>query len=163
MVNPCYPCDWSMFLILSFLSCSSSLCFSCMMSLSHCLSLLLSSPLSPPLCLSRCWLRLDTYFIWSFIGPATLIIMVRYTYMHAHTHNTALHVQSRLAATCSCRNDMVTLRCLLIFPQGLPELHSSVSEGNFICQFNNSHSWINSQVGTYSNKLEIFGRTNRRL
>lgn len=25
----------------------------------------------------RCWLRLDTYFIWSFIGPATLIIMVR--------------------------------------------------------------------------------------
>uniref|UniRef100_A0A673LQR8 G-protein coupled receptors family 2 profile 2 domain-containing protein n=1 Tax=Sinocyclocheilus rhinocerous TaxID=307959 RepID=A0A673LQR8_9TELE len=23
-----------------------------------------------------CWLRLDTYFIWSFIGPATLIIMV---------------------------------------------------------------------------------------
>lgn len=24
----------------------------------------------------RCWLRLDTYFIWSFIGPATLIIMV---------------------------------------------------------------------------------------
>uniref|UniRef100_A0A3P9AB52 Adhesion G protein-coupled receptor L3 n=1 Tax=Esox lucius TaxID=8010 RepID=A0A3P9AB52_ESOLU len=25
-----------------------------------------------------CWLRLDTYFIWSFIGPATLIIMVRF-------------------------------------------------------------------------------------
>uniref|UniRef100_A0A3B5AGA8 Uncharacterized protein n=1 Tax=Stegastes partitus TaxID=144197 RepID=A0A3B5AGA8_9TELE len=23
-----------------------------------------------------CWLRLDTYFIWSFIGPATLIIML---------------------------------------------------------------------------------------
>lgn len=29
------------------------------------------------LSVSRCWLRLDTYFIWSFIGPATLIIMVR--------------------------------------------------------------------------------------
>ncbi|ELK03699.1 Latrophilin-3 [Pteropus alecto] len=27
-----------------------------------------------------CWLRLDTYFIWSFIGPATLIIMVRKEY-----------------------------------------------------------------------------------
>lgn len=26
-----------------------------------------------------CWLRLDTYFIWSFIGPATLIIMVSVT------------------------------------------------------------------------------------
>ncbi|TRY85190.1 hypothetical protein DNTS_030946, partial [Danionella cerebrum] len=24
-----------------------------------------------------CWLRLDTYFIWSFIGPATFIIMIK--------------------------------------------------------------------------------------
>uniref|UniRef100_A0A3B4BJ28 Uncharacterized protein n=1 Tax=Periophthalmus magnuspinnatus TaxID=409849 RepID=A0A3B4BJ28_9GOBI len=28
-----------------------------------------------------CWLRLDTYFIWSFIGPATLIIMVRHKHL----------------------------------------------------------------------------------
>lgn len=53
--------------------------FSCMMSLYA--SLILFLPVS------RCWLRLDTYFIWSFIGPATLIIMVRYT----HTLNLTWH------------------------------------------------------------------------
>nr|8JMT_A Chain A, Adhesion G protein-coupled receptor L3,Soluble cytochrome b562 [synthetic construct] len=28
-----------------------------------------------------CWLRLDTYFIWSFIGPATLIIMLNVIFL----------------------------------------------------------------------------------
>lgn len=41
--------------------------------LSHSLSL--PSPHLP----CSCWLRLDTNFIWSFIGPATLIIMVSAT------------------------------------------------------------------------------------
>lgn len=35
--------------------------------------------LIPVLSPHSCWLRLDTYFIWSFIGPATLIIMVSTT------------------------------------------------------------------------------------
>lgn len=34
----------------------------------------------------RCWLRLDTYFIWSFIGPATLIIMVSTTPATSSAH-----------------------------------------------------------------------------
>ncbi|XP_018428231.1 PREDICTED: adhesion G protein-coupled receptor L3-like [Nanorana parkeri] len=29
-----------------------------------------------------CWLRHDTYFIWSFIGPATLIIMVSFVFFY---------------------------------------------------------------------------------
>lgn len=48
--------------VLDFQSSAPSVYFSCLMSLS----------------VRRCWLRLDTYFIWSFIGPATLIIMVRH-------------------------------------------------------------------------------------
>lgn len=31
---------------------------------------------SSPLCHSRCWLRVDNYFIWSFIGPVSFVIMV---------------------------------------------------------------------------------------
>lgn len=71
--------DWSMFLIPMHLSTPvllASVSYAWCLSLSCCRSL------------SRCWLRLDTYFIWSFIGPATLIIMVRYAYMHARTHLT---------------------------------------------------------------------------
>ncbi|XP_078287512.1 adhesion G protein-coupled receptor L3-like isoform X8 [Rhinoraja longicauda] len=30
---------------------------------------------------TACWLRLDTYFIWSFIGPATLIIMLNVIFL----------------------------------------------------------------------------------
>lgn len=71
---------------------ASSLCPVLLPSVSHawCLSPAVSPACSLliSLCLSRCWLRLDTYFIWSFIGPATLIIMVRYTYMKAHSHLT---------------------------------------------------------------------------
>lgn len=45
--------------------------------------------------------------------------------------------------------------------QCFPELSGSVSGNrrNFMCEFNNSHTWINAQVGTYSNKLEILGGT----
>lgn len=32
--------------------------------------------LSSPLYHSRCWLRVDNYFIWSFIGPVSFVIMV---------------------------------------------------------------------------------------
>lgn len=28
-------------------------------------------------CVSRCWLSTENHFIWSFIGPACLIILVR--------------------------------------------------------------------------------------
>ena len=27
--------------------------------------------------LPRCWLRVDNYFIWSFIGPVAFVILVR--------------------------------------------------------------------------------------
>ncbi|CDQ74878.1 unnamed protein product [Oncorhynchus mykiss] len=43
---------------------------------------------------SRCWLRLDTYFIWSFIGPATLIIMLNVIFLgialYKMFHHTAI-------------------------------------------------------------------------
>uniref|UniRef100_A0A671KEB0 Adhesion G protein-coupled receptor L3 n=1 Tax=Sinocyclocheilus anshuiensis TaxID=1608454 RepID=A0A671KEB0_9TELE len=42
----------------------------------------------------RCWLRLDTYFIWSFIGPATLIIMLNVIFLgialYKMFHHTAI-------------------------------------------------------------------------
>ncbi|XP_032007652.1 adhesion G protein-coupled receptor L3 isoform X34 [Hylobates moloch] len=41
-----------------------------------------------------CWLRLDTYFIWSFIGPATLIIMLNVIFLgialYKMFHHTAI-------------------------------------------------------------------------
>ncbi|XP_036406677.1 adhesion G protein-coupled receptor L3-like isoform X5 [Megalops cyprinoides] len=41
-----------------------------------------------------CWLRLDTYFIWSFIGPATLIIMLNVVFLgialYKMFHHTAI-------------------------------------------------------------------------
>uniref|UniRef100_A0AAY5EH51 Adhesion G protein-coupled receptor L3 n=1 Tax=Electrophorus electricus TaxID=8005 RepID=A0AAY5EH51_ELEEL len=41
-----------------------------------------------------CWLRLDTYFIWSFIGPATFIIMLNVIFLgialYKMFHHTAL-------------------------------------------------------------------------
>uniref|UniRef100_A0A8C2CJ49 Adhesion G protein-coupled receptor L3.1 n=1 Tax=Cyprinus carpio TaxID=7962 RepID=A0A8C2CJ49_CYPCA len=44
--------------------------------------------------LCRCWLRLDTYFIWSFIGPATLIIMLNVIFLgialYKMFHHTAI-------------------------------------------------------------------------
>ncbi|XP_046901276.1 adhesion G protein-coupled receptor L3, partial [Hypomesus transpacificus] len=44
--------------------------------------------------LHRCWLRLDTYFIWSFIGPATLIIMLNVIFLgialYKMFHHTAI-------------------------------------------------------------------------
>ncbi|XP_052000632.1 adhesion G protein-coupled receptor L3-like isoform X8 [Xyrauchen texanus] len=43
---------------------------------------------------SVCWLRLDTYFIWSFIGPATLIIMLNVIFLgialYKMFHHTAI-------------------------------------------------------------------------
>lgn len=30
-------------------------------------------------CVCRCWLRVDNYFIWSFIGPVSFIIMVLFS------------------------------------------------------------------------------------
>lgn len=45
----------------------------------------LSPSLPSPSLPCSCWLRLDTNFIWSFIGPATLIIMVR------HHHRVPAH------------------------------------------------------------------------
>lgn len=41
-----------------------------------CLWVWLCVMLSSPLCHSRCWLRVDNYFIWSFIGPVSFVIMV---------------------------------------------------------------------------------------
>ncbi len=31
--------------------------------------------------LCSCWLRFDNYFIWTFIGPASLVILVRFIYL----------------------------------------------------------------------------------
>uniref|UniRef100_A0A673AKI6 Adhesion G protein-coupled receptor L3.1 n=1 Tax=Sphaeramia orbicularis TaxID=375764 RepID=A0A673AKI6_9TELE len=77
--------NWSMFLIPVCLS-SHAFFFFFFMSLIHVLSL------SPFLC--RCWLRLDTYFIWSFIGPATLIIMLNVIFLgialYKMFHHTAI-------------------------------------------------------------------------
>ncbi|TRY58347.1 hypothetical protein DNTS_030970 [Danionella cerebrum] len=52
------------------------------------------SSASTPAGLQRCWLRLDTYFIWSFIGPATLIIMLNVIFLgialYKMFHHTAI-------------------------------------------------------------------------
>uniref|UniRef100_A0A3P8V3Y9 Adhesion G protein-coupled receptor L3 n=1 Tax=Cynoglossus semilaevis TaxID=244447 RepID=A0A3P8V3Y9_CYNSE len=40
-----------------------------------------------------CWLRLDTYFIWSFIGPATLIIMLNVIFLE-HCEAPDIHQNS---------------------------------------------------------------------
>lgn len=56
----------------------------------HLLSYFIPPFSSHSICHCSCWLRLDTYFIWSFIGPATLIIMVSVTpFSHTHTHPSA--------------------------------------------------------------------------
>ncbi|KAG9346902.1 hypothetical protein JZ751_005829, partial [Albula glossodonta] len=48
----------------------------------------------PALIVAVCWLRLDTYFIWSFIGPATLIIMLNVVFLgialYKMFHHTAI-------------------------------------------------------------------------
>ncbi len=36
----------------------------------------------PPFAPSRCWLRVDNHFIWSFIGPVTFIIVVSCNFVH---------------------------------------------------------------------------------
>lgn len=38
--------------------------------------------------LCSCWLRVDNYFIWTFIGPASLVILVR---LIKYTHNVLLY------------------------------------------------------------------------
>ncbi|XP_051977684.1 adhesion G protein-coupled receptor L3-like isoform X2 [Xyrauchen texanus] len=66
-----------------------------------------------------CWLRLDTYFIWSFIGPATLIIMLNVIFLgialYKMFHHTAI-----LKPESSCLDNIkswvigaIALLCLL--------------------------------------------------
>uniref|UniRef100_A0A7N8Y745 Adhesion G protein-coupled receptor L3-like n=1 Tax=Mastacembelus armatus TaxID=205130 RepID=A0A7N8Y745_9TELE len=56
-----------------------------------------------------CWLRLDTYFIWSFIGPATLIIMLNVIFLE-HSDRSDMYV---LTCFRSWVIGAIALLCLL--------------------------------------------------
>uniref|UniRef100_A0A672NXY5 Adhesion G protein-coupled receptor L3-like n=1 Tax=Sinocyclocheilus grahami TaxID=75366 RepID=A0A672NXY5_SINGR len=58
-----------------------------------------------------CWLRLDTYFIWSFIGPATLIIMLNVIFLgialYKMFHHTVRKEYGRCLRTHCCSGKSV--------------------------------------------------------
>ncbi|XP_053715447.1 adhesion G protein-coupled receptor L3-like isoform X13 [Synchiropus splendidus] len=66
-----------------------------------------------------CWLRLDTYFIWSFIGPATLIIMLNVIFLGIALYK-MFHHSAILKPDSGCLDNIkswvigaVALLCLL--------------------------------------------------
>ncbi|XP_048450990.1 adhesion G protein-coupled receptor L3 isoform X5 [Rhincodon typus] len=68
---------------------------------------------------TACWLRLDTYFIWSFIGPATLIIMLNVIFLGIALYK-MFHHTTVLKPESSCLDNIkswvigaIALLCLL--------------------------------------------------
>lgn len=76
---------------------------------------------------------------------------------YSHTLDLALHLWVGRSIDVRAAV-MAHIKVFVNLLQGLPELLRSASKSgsNSICQLNNSHSWINSQAGTYSCNLEIF-------
>lgn len=79
------------------------------------------------------------------------------THGYSHTLDLALHLWVGRSIDVRAAV-MAHIKVFVNLLQGLPELLRSASKSgsNSICQLNNSHSWINSQAGTYSCNLEIF-------
>ncbi|XP_072904454.1 adhesion G protein-coupled receptor L3-like isoform X3 [Hemitrygon akajei] len=68
---------------------------------------------------TACWLRLDTYFIWSFIGPATLIIMLNVIFLgialyKMFHHTTVLKPESSCLDNINCEDNRPFIKSWVI-------------------------------------------------
>uniref|UniRef100_A0A2K6G1M5 Adhesion G protein-coupled receptor L3 n=1 Tax=Propithecus coquereli TaxID=379532 RepID=A0A2K6G1M5_PROCO len=100
-----------------------------------------------------CWLRLDTYFIWSFIGPATLIIMLNVIFLgialYKMFHHTAiLKPESGCLDNIAMANHLISNA--LLRPHGTNNPYNTLL-GEPAVYNNPSVSMYNAQEGLLNN------------